>query len=498
MDEPTPSLARAHRGLRPISNAILVVLLVAGCASTVPQASSSPTSAPAATSAASASGPPSVAPLSGTWDGALEDPSGVWPARLILDGCGTVGDVCGGLEYLPPDGLPAATCASDLTYQGMEGAALVLSETMVYQPWKCFATTLRVRPDTTDGLTVEQVVDDGSVCCRGAFDRVGAADMGEDLPELGAVEGIGRATSVVSLGGTSTQYTTSTDGSVWLPLDNVGAVAQVDAETGALVATLPTGGDPGAVTDLQTDPHSVAADGGVVWVAQAAGHSVAPLDAATGSLGASIPIDAAPYALAIDGSTLWATSFLDDAVVRIDLATSKVVARITASKPTGIAVGEGGVWVVLHRSDTIVRIDPATNKVAATIVLTPAGPSDLCGRCVENIVVADSAVWTADNSARAVTRIDPATNKVTATITLPHRVWAVAAGGGSIWASQFESITEGGDAATDMGIARIDPATNAVTIAAFPVFSVSWGADALWALGPSRRGDLLYRIDVEK
>ena len=113
-------------------------------------------------------------------------------------------------------------------------------------------------------------------------------------------------------------------------------------------------------------------------------------------------------------------------------------------KPTGIAIGFDGVWVVEHRDDTIARIDPGTNKVVEEIALGERGPNDLCGMCVENVVVGDDAVWTANNEGRSVSRIDPKSNEVTATIDLPLRPWAVSAGGGSIWASQFEALQTAG------------------------------------------------------
>ena len=143
-------------------------------------------------------------------------------------------------------------------------------------------------------------------------------------------------------------------------------------------------------------------------------------------------------------ATLWVTSFLDDRVVRVDLETGEVVADISVPKPTGIAIGFDAVWVVEHRDDTIARIDPETNEVVEEIGLGERGPNDLCGMCVENVVAGDDAVWTANNEGRSVSRIDPKSNEVTATIDLPLRAWAVSAGGGSIWASQFEEAPNGG------------------------------------------------------
>ena len=108
--------------------------------------------------------------------------------------------------------------------------------------------------------------------------------------------------------------------------------------------------------------------------------------------------------------------------------------------------------------------------------------------------VADGKVWLSDNHGRQVIRIDPATYAIDGTVPLPHRVWSVTAGGGSIWASQLEDAD---GVATGYGVVRIDPETLAAATAEVPIFSVSWGADALWGLGYGRRGDLLYRIEPD-
>ena len=193
------------------------------------------------------------------------------------------------------------------------------------------------------------------------------------------------------------------------------------------------------------------------------------------------------------GPSLWVTSFEDDLVVHVDLSTRKVVARIPVSKPTGIAAGLGGVWVVEHRGDSLVRIDPKTNDVVAQIRLGDRGPNELCGMCVENVIVSDGSVWTSNNEARSVSRIDAATNELVATIDLPLRVWAVTAGGGAIWASQFQETPDGGFG--DMSVARIDPATNQPSSFALDAFSVTWAGDALWAVTPGRRGDVVVRVE---
>ena len=91
-----------------------------------------------------------------------------------------------------------------------------------------------------------------------------------------------------------------------------------------------------------------------------------------------------------------------------------------------------------------------------------------------------------------MTRIDPRTDKATS-YELPMDAWAVAAGGGRIWASQY-----GPDADTSTWMtASIDPATGAVQTFPLPAQWVAWADDVLWAGEPARRSDILTGVDVE-
>ena len=406
--------------------------------------------------------------------------------------------MCGELEYGDPSGADQVFCASELTRTGVEGDVLALSERLVYRPWMCMPAAFEVHATADGSLEIEQIVGEGEVCCQGTLASIGETLPAAPAPELGPVEGLGRTTAGTALGGATTQYAAAADGSVWFPLEDRGQVARVDAATGEIQALIEVG-DPSAVQDLMSDPHGVAAGDAGIWVANAAERSVGRIDPATNTVAESIPVPVVPYALALDGGTLWVTSFLDDRVVRVDLETGEIVADISVPKPTGIAIGFDAVWVVEHRDDTIARIDPDTNEVVEEITLGERGPNDLCGMCVENVVVGDDAVWTANNEGRSVSRIDPDSNKVTATIDLPLRAWAVSAGGGSIWASQFEEAPNGGFGdVSEWAVARIDQATGEATSYPVPAFSVSWGADALWTVVPGRRGDSVVRLELDR
>ena len=470
----------------------MTAALVSGCGASSPQSAAPSTAPPPAVSSVPA---PSFA---GAWEGDLVDPNGRYPIRIALDGCATDGEVCGQLEYNDPGGADQVFCASELTRTELDGEVLALKERLIYRPWMCFEGGFDVSLTADGRLEVAQRAGE-EVCCRGTLASIGDALPGAATPQPGPVDGLGQITAGTALGGATTQYAAAADGSVWFPLDDRGQVARVDAASGEIQALIDVG-DPGAVPDMPSDPHGVATSETGVWVGNAAAESVARIDPATNAIAESIPVSIKPYALALDGSSLWVTSFLDDRVVRVDLESGSVVADIEVPKPTGIAVGFNAVWVAEHRDDTIARIDPATNEVAAEIELGARGPNDACGMCVENVVVSSDAVWTANNEGRSVSRIDPGSNEVAATIDLPLRPWQVSAGGGSIWASQFEGTPDGGFAdPSSWSIARIDEATNDAT--SYPVagaFGVTWAGDALWVTVPGRRGDSIARLEVDR
>jgi outer membrane protein assembly factor BamB len=303
------------------------------------------------------------------------------------------------------------------------------------------------------------------------------------------VAGLGTPTESIDLGGGTTQYTAEGFGSLWLPIVQ-GSVMRVDAATGQVQGRVEIG-DPTPV-ELHADPHAVAADADGIWVTSVAEHALVFIDPATMTLGRRIPLDVEPYALAIDGRRAWVTSFQGDVLVSVDLDSGKVVSTTTVPKPTGVAVGAGRAWVVAHRANQVYAVNTKTAKVNVIVELGLPSPNGVCGACVENIVFAAGALWTANNEGRSVTRIDPHGAAVPERIELPLRVWAVAAGGGRVWAGQFDpaSATEGWQ------VAAIDPRSNEVTTYPLPAQSVAWAGDALWTIVPAGRTDILTRVDI--
>jgi DNA-binding beta-propeller fold protein YncE len=350
-----------------------------------------------------------------------------------------------------------------------------------------------VRPDGDDAIRVEEYGDRSAPpCCTGTLTRTAPKALPSQLPLAGAIDGLGTPVSVTWLGGWATQYPATTAGSLWLPLDGSGEVARVDTRTGAVLARIPVG-DPSR-GELHSDPHAAAATDDGVWVTNADDRSLVLIDPATDAEVRRIALDVTPYALAIDGRRAWVASFEDSTVILVDLAAGKRLAAADVASPTGIAVAPGGdvVWVVEHRADRVLRLRGDTLEVDGTVGYGGPGPNPVCGYCIENVIYAEDAAWTADNHRRTVTRLDPHTDEAT-TFTLPLDVWAVTAGGGRIWASQYDP----GAATATWMTASIEPATGSVETYPLPAQSVAWADDILWAAEPARRSDVLTGVAVE-
>jgi hypothetical protein len=111
----------------------------------------------------------------------------------------------------------------------MHDGAARFQEGMVYQGWNCLESTIDIRSVADGAIEVEQG-DGSTVCCRGSL-RPGAGSINCSSPPRGNRR-IGRDTKAMALGGTGTQYGAFAAGSLWMPLDNVGAVARINAATG--------------------------------------------------------------------------------------------------------------------------------------------------------------------------------------------------------------------------------------------------------------------------
>ena len=187
------------------------------------------------------------------------------------------------------------------------------------------------------------------------------------------------------------------------------------------------------------EAHRVAAGEGALWVP--AGDTVLRVDRATRAVETiHVSCPGAREAEVAYGS-LWVACKEAGNVLRIDASTRQIVATIaTGEGAHDIAVGAGAVWVSNYLENTISRIDPASNVAVAKV----AGVGAKVGLTVEN-----GLVWAATRE--GIARIAPATNAISGRLTLPAAsfFYGLAFADGSLWVSASSSAR----------VYRVDPAS---------------------------------------
>jgi YVTN family beta-propeller protein len=268
------------------------------------------------------------------------------------------------------------------------------------------------------------------------------------------------------------------DGSVWAVDGTGGTVSRINPATHAVVAQIPVGTDPAAVT----------VTGGDVWVANSGDGTVTRISAAAGRVVDTIQVGNVPDAIASGPSGIWVANQGDATVDRINPVTGDVdVTRRdipVGGLPDGIAVGQDAVWVANGQDGTVTRIDPATGQ--------PGGPLPV-GSGPEGIAVTPDAVWVANSLDLTVDRLDPATDKVTKIIGVGDGPGAIAATRDGVW------VSDGFGATLD----RIDPDTNQVSrviaVGSTPMGIVAAGSGVWVAARPfaaaSHRGGTLTEVN---
>ncbi|HEY7451092.1 MAG TPA: hypothetical protein VIA02_01060 [Candidatus Limnocylindria bacterium] len=163
-----------------------------------------------------------------------------------------------------------------------------------------------------------------------------------------------------------------------------------------------------------------------------------------------------------------------------DVAALEIEAEVAPDWPTILA---DSVWVLVPDGDdpAVLRLDPETGEEQARISL----PGGSC----EGIEAGFGSIWACTPDGLA--RIDPATNAIVATAhyQTPLLFGRPAVTDDAMWALS-------GDVAAE-SVVRIDPATNTVT-ATYPLgHSVTWitgGLGAVW--GTATRDGMLLRVDA--
>jgi hypothetical protein len=231
---------------------------------------------------------------------------------------------------------------------------------------------------------------------------------------------------------------------------------------------------PEVTVELHGSPWGIATLGGRVWTTGYLEPVLFEIDPSTGDVLGEIPTGKRTCGeLAAAFGYLWFTTCPPNAYLsRFDPAT-RHTDRLNGYGGDRIAFGGGRVWI--GQPGAIEGLDPATLATEVRMPVTRAGL----------FAYGFNSLWIADADGAVVTRVDPLRNQVLAEITWPvanSRAYPVyiAEGDGAIWV-----VDE-----VDLGVYRIDPATNAptrVTIqlefidgTGFGDHPIAFGAGELW------------------
>jgi streptogramin lyase len=148
-----------------------------------------------------------------------------------------------------------------------------------------------------------------------------------------------------------------------------------------------------------------------------------------------------------------------DALLRIDPATDTIAGSVPVELAPvfyRLAFGAGRVWALGSESfvgDTVIGLDPASGSITSF----PAGGS------VADLTYAFDALWLTIPASGSVLRLDSATGEARELLTGLPSPTQITAGLDSLWVT-LHGAEEDEARSGDPQVARIDPATNAVTV----------------------------------
>jgi streptogramin lyase len=179
---------------------------------------------------------------------------------------------------------------------------------------------------------------------------------------------------------------TSAD-SVWIVTDTKGSLARIDPATGAVRQTVAL--PPGSYNLQHAD--------GRIYATQVAGAALTAVDAASGKVLASIPTGPQPRFLAVGGGFVWTLNQGDGTLTRISATTLEVLGTVALKTPGpggDIVFHDGKVWTTIPGTPLSVT-DAATDQVLHQWV----GPGG------DSLNIGHGAIWITDYGRGTIARI---------------------------------------------------------------------------------------------
>jgi len=247
----------------------------------------------------------------------------------------------------------------------------------------------RIDPRTNE--RVATVALDGEPCAGLA---VGLASLWIPLcgtaPALAKIDlASNRVLAAFKVGGVSAEggVTTSED-SVWLVVDKEGTLARIDPATGVMRQTI----------HLPKGSYNPRFSDSLVWVTRADGSEITAVDARTGAIRATAPTGPRPRFLSAGAGAIWTLNQGDGSLTRIDAAAThatKTIALETPGHGGDIAFGGGMIWTTVMKTP-LSMIDAKT----ATLRCQWTGAGG------DSLGIGHGAIWLTDYHGGTVSRFD--------------------------------------------------------------------------------------------
>ncbi len=274
----------------------------------------------------------------------------------------------------------------------------------------------------------------------------------------------GRVVAQLPVGNDPTAVTAA-DGTVWVTNTAEDTVSRIDpAHRRELVR----------IAGVGHHPSAIAVGDGTAWVVSPEDNTVTPINTTTQrTVGVSVRVGQRPSGVAVGAGRVWVTNSIDNTVVAIDPNDVQQVRTFPAGTgPAGIAVTGGAVWVTNAGDGTAWKLDPGTG---VRLLAAKVGDDPVA------VAVGASGVWVANYLSDTVTRLDPTTGQAT-TVPVGAGPSGIAVTDGAVWVT----VEYAGQ------VVKIDPVTNRVTsrvaVAGAPHGIAALG-NRLWlASGPSYLG----------
>ena len=248
------------------------------------------------------------------------------------------------------------------------------------------------------------------------------------------------------------------------------AVVALDAQTGAVLADVPVGTQPGPIAALD----------GVVWAANLGDKTISQIDAATGAVVKTYGVTAGTMSLSAAPGMLWIVNGFAGTLSRILVEYQQLSAPFLPEQGAvgllAVAPSSDSIWVSSADRD-VVQLDSRSLRVLQSVRLPQPAQS---------IAVVGNSVWTSSEQGSAVQGVAISSGLAVRRVDMGGRTQALAAGFGSIWV-----ISSGPDK-----LSRIDATSGRVTATfslAGPPTAIAVGPNAVWV--GERNSGIVQRFD---